>query len=76
MKKCAFFEKRVRKGKEAENPEVRLQFGKGHGRSLVNAAAVGRQSLPVAAGHRALLGCPLHGCSSLWKSSTEPSPDV
>ena len=76
MKKCAFFEKRVRKGKEAENPEVRLQFGKGHGRSLVNAAAVGRQSLPVADGLRALLGCPLHGYSSLCKYSAEPSPDV
>ena len=36
--------------------------------------AVGRQSLPVADGHRALQACPLHGCC--WKSSSEPSPDV
>ena len=37
--------------------------------------AVGRQSL-VTDGHRALQACPLHGCSCLWKSSSEPSPDV
>ena len=35
--------------------------------------AVGRQSLPVADGHRALQAFPLHGCSCLWKSSLEPS---
>ena len=38
--------------------------------------AVGRESLPVADGHRALKACPLHGCSCLWKSSSVPSPDV
>ena len=38
--------------------------------------AVRRQSLPVAEGHRALQACPFHGCSCLWKSSLEPSPDV
>ena len=38
--------------------------------------AVGRQSIPVAGGHRALQACPLRGCSCLWKSGLEPSPDV
>ena len=38
--------------------------------------AVGRQSLPVADGHRAMQACPLYGCSCWWKSSSEPSPDV
>ena len=38
--------------------------------------AVGRQSLPVPDGHRALKACPLHEFSCWWKSSSEPSPDV
>ena len=46
-----------------KNPEVPLQFGKGPGRSLVNAELLGAcsQSLPVSDGHRPLQGCPLQG---------------
>ena len=71
-----FFKKRVRKVRETEKPEVPLWFGEGLRRSLVKAVGChGRQSL-VTDGHRALQACPLHGCSCLWKSSSEPSPDV
>ena len=67
----------MRKGKETENPVVPQQFGKGPGRSLVNAELLGiyRQPPPVAGGHRALQACPLHGCPGLWKFSSEPPPD-
>ena len=38
--------------------------------------AVGRQSLPIADGHRALQGYPLYGYFHLWKFSSEPSPEL